>query len=243
MAKEMDTRHLVVYCKSISVDWVYHMGRCTLYFIIFSALRVFALWDRNIPMTLLVLALNLVPVATDIIRYLARFAMISSTTLPASILIELGTRIALIVGDALVLAVTWVKTARNLAEGARIGMRTPLSTMLLRDGTIYFALQPILISRFLLNLRQVGSPEIDSQEAFNSQFSVPGFRVPSLASIVGNMGNDLEHGDLAEEVDDEVENTSGSIQAEEGAVPEAIIETHFSSMNPTPSTSRLADIA
>ncbi|THG99236.1 hypothetical protein EW026_g3061 [Hermanssonia centrifuga] len=144
--------------------------------------------------------------------------------------------------------------------------------MLLRDGTIYFAilfvmniaqvvletpsfasfdfvltvietLQPILISRFLLNLRQVGSPEIDSQEAFNSQFSVPGFRVPSLASIVGNMGNDLEHGGLAEEVDDEVENTSGSIQAEEGAVPEAIIETHFSSMNPTPSTSRLADIA
>ncbi|PSS30880.1 hypothetical protein PHLCEN_2v2607, partial [Hermanssonia centrifuga] len=93
---------------------------------------------------------------------------------------------------------------------------------------------PILISRFLLNLRQVGSPEIDSQEAFNLQFSAPGFRVPTLASIVGNMGGDLDYDGPAEEVEDEVENTSGSIQAEEGAVPGAIIETHPSSMNLTP---------
>ncbi|PSS05552.1 hypothetical protein PHLCEN_2v3722 [Hermanssonia centrifuga] len=170
--------------------------------------------------------------------------MTSPTSLPASILITLGTSIALSLGDALVLAVTWVKTARNWTEGARIGMRTPLSTMLLRDGTVYFAMQPILISRFLLNLRQVGSPEIDSQEAFNSQFSVPGFRVPSLASIVGNMGEDLEHGILAEEVEGEVEKNSGSIQAEEGEIPGAIIEAHPSSMNPTPSTqaSRLIHI-
>ncbi|THG92802.1 hypothetical protein EW026_g8230 [Hermanssonia centrifuga] len=106
------------------------------------------------------------------------------------------------------------------------------STVLQMVGT----LQPVLISRFLLNLRQVGSPEIDSQEAFNSQFSVPGFRVPTLVSFLGNMGEELDHGDPAEEleVDDETENisggvqaddieaenTSGSIQAEEAAVPE-----------------------
>ncbi|THG98849.1 hypothetical protein EW026_g3415 [Hermanssonia centrifuga] len=146
--------------------------------------------------------------------------------------------------------------------------------MLLRDGTIYFAILlmmniaqmvvktvpsfenfsyvstviqtwvPILTSRFLLNLCQVaGSPEIDSQEAFNSRFSVPRFRVPSLASIIGNMGEDLDHSGTAEE-DDEVENSSsGSVQAEEGAAPEAIIEAHPSSINPTPSTSRLIHIA
>ncbi|THG94501.1 hypothetical protein EW026_g6979 [Hermanssonia centrifuga] len=204
---------------------------------VFSALRVFALWDRNVPMTLLVLALNLVPVAVNITRYSARFAITLSTSLTGSILIVLG--------DALVLAVTWLKTARNLTEGARIGMRTPLSTMLLRDGTIYFAvllmmnialvviltvpsfqffgvvstvigtLQPILISRFLLNLRQVGSPENDSQEAFNSQFSVPGFCVPTMESIIGNMGENLDHGGPTEEVEDEVENISGSVQAED----------------------------
>ncbi|PSR81170.1 hypothetical protein PHLCEN_2v6505 [Hermanssonia centrifuga] len=76
-------------------------------------------------------------------------------------------------------------------------------------------LEPILISRFLLNLRQVGSPEINSQEAFNSQFSVPGFRVPSLASIIGNMGEDLDHSGPAEEVDDETVNIPGSVQAED----------------------------
>ncbi|PSR74193.1 hypothetical protein PHLCEN_2v10041 [Hermanssonia centrifuga] len=134
------------------------------------------------------------------------------------LLIALGTRIATSLSDALVLVVTWVKTARNLTEGARIAITRKLRFCHNSD------INPILISRFLLNLRQVGSPEIDSQEAFNSQFSVPGFRIPSLASIIGNMGEDLDYGGLAEEVEDEAENTSESIQAEEGAVPETIIE-------------------
>ncbi len=57
------------------------------------------------------------------------------------------------------------------------------------------------------------------------------------------MGEDLDHSGTAEE-DDEVENSSsGSVQAEEGAAPEAIIEAHPSSINPTPSTSRLIHIA
>ncbi|PSS16473.1 hypothetical protein PHLCEN_2v3248 [Hermanssonia centrifuga] len=61
---------------------------------------------------------------------------------------------------------------------------------------------PILISRFLLNLRQLGEPEDEIQSRFNSQFSISGFRVPTLEGIVGNMGADLDHGP-AEEVDDE----------------------------------------
>ncbi len=44
--------------------------------------------------------------------------------------------IATSLGDVLVLVVTWVKTVKNLAEGARIGIRTPLSTMLFRDGAL-----------------------------------------------------------------------------------------------------------
>ncbi len=57
------------------------------------------------------------------------------------------------------------------------------------------------------------------------------------------MGEDLEHGGPAEEIEDEVENNSGRVQAEEGAVPEATIEVHSSSMKPTPSTSLLIHIA
>ncbi|THG95011.1 hypothetical protein EW026_g6569 [Hermanssonia centrifuga] len=127
---------------------------------------------------------------------------------------------------------------------AQVVVRTVPSFQSFDFVTIVIAtLQPILISRFLLNLRQVGSPEIDSQEAYNSQFSVPGFRIPSLSSIVGNMGEDLDHGGPVEEVEAEAENYSGSIQAEEGAAPEEIIEAHPSSMDPTPSTSQLIHIA
>ncbi len=57
------------------------------------------------------------------------------------------------------------------------------------------------------------------------------------------MGEDLDHGGPVEEVEDEAENYSGSIQAEEGAAPEEIMEAHPSSMNPIPSTSQLIHIA
>ncbi|PSS35596.1 hypothetical protein PHLCEN_2v1448 [Hermanssonia centrifuga] len=171
----MDPRYLVAYGKPIFVDRVHHMDRCTLYLLIFSALRVFALWDRNVPMTLLVLALNLVPVAVNI--FLSSQESAGFTADPI-----FGT------------------FCDNIVDFSH---------------RVYFDLQPILISRFLLNLRQVGSPEIDSQEAFNSQFSVPGFCVPTMESIIGNMGENLDHGGPTEEVEDEVENISGSVQAED----------------------------
>ncbi len=63
-------------------------------------------------------------------------------------------------------------------------------------------LAPILISRFLLNLRQLG--ELENETQFNSRFSIPGFRVPTSINIVGNMGADLDHG-FSEELDDESE--------------------------------------
>ncbi|THG94849.1 hypothetical protein EW026_g6701 [Hermanssonia centrifuga] len=148
--------------------------------------------------------------------------------------VSLGTHLALIAADVLVLALTWNRTFTHRMAAIRVGVQTPLSAMLLRDGTVYFVvllainltdvigntvpslqatsavtsnligtLTPILISRFLLNLRQLGEPENETQSRFNSRFSVPGFRVPTLESIVGNMGADLYHGP-AEEVDGEV---------------------------------------
>ncbi len=54
-------------------------------------------------------------------------------------------------------------------------------------------LQPILVSRFLLNLRQITETEHEREDAYNSSFSIPRFRVPTLASILGNLGEDLVH--------------------------------------------------
>lgn len=65
-------------------------------------------------------------------------------------------------------------------------------------------LQPIIVSRFLLNLRQADYPESSIQTSRFGQFSMPmNFRVPTLQSIVGNMGEPLEHGDREDMDEDE----------------------------------------
>lgn len=54
-------------------------------------------------------------------------------------------------------------------------------------------LQPILISRFLINLRQVDSSNNTTQMAHFSKFSMPNLRIATINDIVGNMGEELEH--------------------------------------------------
>ncbi|PSR76364.1 hypothetical protein PHLCEN_2v8504 [Hermanssonia centrifuga] len=72
------------------------------------------------------------------------------------------------------------------------------------DSLPSLSFQPILISRFLLNLRQVGASQ-DPQNTTVSRFSIPALRVPTLASsALGNMGEDLDHG-YTGDVDEEVE--------------------------------------
>ncbi len=86
---------------------------------------------------------------------------------------------------------------------------------------------PILISRFLLNLRQLGAPQNETQSRFNSRFSIPGFRVPTLESIVGNMGADLDHGPGKEPgVDEETEDVDDHVDGcnVEVAVPDVVLE-------------------
>ncbi|KAL1941683.1 hypothetical protein VTO73DRAFT_7122 [Trametes versicolor] len=93
-----------------------------------------------------------------------------------------ATRICLIIADALVIGVTWWRTWRFRVTAAQANVRTTFLQLLLRDGTIYFVillilnilqiivritaqanfittfeepLTAILISRFLMNLREV----------------------------------------------------------------------------------------
>ena len=67
------------------------------------------------------------------------------------VLVSLSTRFAVIIGDVLVLLVTWSKTARSYRESRRTGIRAPLATLLFRDGERDFgvcALSHKLISIF-----------------------------------------------------------------------------------------------
>ena len=51
--------------------------------------------------------------------------------------------------------------------------------------------QNVLISRFLLNLKRTQAPSVASRP---SGLSLSGFQVPTIASIVEDMGRPLQHG-------------------------------------------------
>ncbi len=50
--------------------------------------------------------------------------------------VSLATRTAVIVGDVLVLVITWTKTAQAYREARRMKIRAPLTTIVFRDGAI-----------------------------------------------------------------------------------------------------------
>ncbi|THG97169.1 hypothetical protein EW026_g4784 [Hermanssonia centrifuga] len=113
----------------------------------FSALRVFAICDRNITLAIIVLMLNLVPVGTNIYDFsretdlfyvdpilgaICTFNLDVSGTLLISMV--LGTRTSLIAADILVVVFTWHKTFMVRRQAARIGLQTPVYSLILRDG-------------------------------------------------------------------------------------------------------------
>lgn len=59
--------------------------------------------------------------------------------------------------------------------------------------TVLSSLQPIMISRFLINLRQAASTGGSGQRGASS-FSVANFRIPSLNAVIGNMSEPLAFG-------------------------------------------------
>ncbi|KAJ3547094.1 hypothetical protein NM688_g5437 [Phlebia brevispora] len=133
--------------------------------------------------------------------------------------------------NIIVVAATWSKIYRHSREAAALSMRVGYGMILLRDGSIYFLtllllaivelpletvpsfqaanpviaitqpLQPILISRFLINLRQVDNSATDVVNTRDlSRFSIPNFRTPTMQDIIGPMGEPLYHGE--QEVND-----------------------------------------
>lgn len=62
------------------------------------------------------------------------------------------------------------------------------------------SIQPILISRFLINLRRSAGTY---DHATGSDFSAPRFRTSVVATVVGDMGEPLQHGMLSEANDED----------------------------------------
>jgi len=158
-------------------------------------------------------------------------------------IVEITTRATTILVDVVILVVTWWKTYTTARMAREAKIETPLSQLLLRDGTVYFlgllignvitltiylakynngfqlaigiyCMESIIISRFLLNLREVGSNQHDA-----SRLSTSGSRlsVGLHFAVVGNMGEEL-HGsfgigaypsDLEGEDDDRIGGVEG----------------------------------
>ncbi|TBU27604.1 hypothetical protein BD311DRAFT_778821 [Dichomitus squalens] len=89
----------------------------------FATLRVYALTGRDWRIPSIVALLMLGPIAANIILSCSAHIVV------------LVSRICLIAGDAVVIAVTWWKTYRLKREAEASDIKAPLVTMLLRDGT------------------------------------------------------------------------------------------------------------
>ncbi|KAH9947315.1 hypothetical protein B0H21DRAFT_348005 [Amylocystis lapponica] len=130
------------------------------------------------------------------------------------------TRACLIASDAIVLLVTWANTYKIKKHADRIDVKAPLVTLLLRDGTLYFLLllllnilhmalylanifvdmiyfigpiSSVIMSRFLLNLRQVYLTDNIDETRTSTRSNVSDMRF--AASFVGNLGAPLSYGE------------------------------------------------
>ena len=52
----------------------------------------------------------------------------------SSHVVSLATRIAVIIGDVIVILVTWSKTSQLYRESRHLGIKAPLATLMFRDG-------------------------------------------------------------------------------------------------------------
>lgn len=221
---------------------------------VFSALRVYATWNRNITLAIIVLALGLVPFGTNLVgvihtEYGMLPAPIDACWASVNVSDEVNTiflfttRGAAVLSDALVLILTWMKTYRQWNHARKAKLKLSLSTCLLRDGTWYFVgllivnvaqmttfnpsaapltlvlstLPPILVSRFMLNLRHASrGSQSDSSTASATIMSDADFRTPSR--LTGDMGGVLRHGydDSVTWVSSQETDTSDGAECENG---------------------------
>ncbi|KAL4251377.1 hypothetical protein ABKN59_005566 [Abortiporus biennis] len=209
---------------------------------VIMCLRLYAIWSKSFSVLVLFALLGFAPQVTRIYLYARTSHYKPATPLPVgcggvsirdqnlhsfAIIREFWSQFLVwivipaygIVYDALILIMTWAKTAgiRRILKSQQVNTDCSIVIYLLRDGTIYFlclmilnavtlmgvktlttggvpivlqSVTSILISRFMLNLRGVYLPKDDSSDSFHpSNISDLQF----ASNIVGNLGAPLNH--------------------------------------------------
>ncbi|KAH9841102.1 uncharacterized protein C8Q71DRAFT_890845 [Rhodofomes roseus] len=190
---------------------------------VFAALRAFAISGYNWPAALLILAFGSITIWSNVYLigkttyYVESYGSVAAC---ANTLDISGKSYHItVLSDALAMGITWWRTwgIKKAADDARIS--TPLTTVLLRDGSLYFAalaalsiaqtfmqiydgdidylsyfltpLPAICISRFLLNLRSSsGLSQLASATASQSE-TTPVGTLHFAHRVAGNLGNML----------------------------------------------------
>jgi len=136
----------------------------------FDALRVYALWEKSLWISIPVFVVAITPAWTNLyataLTYLESIGLFPlpfggcniGSSLSGRQQLQWGSvnRATTIVSNALVLSATWYKTFHAVREGHWLRLPVRLSDLLIRDGTIYFSLMFILnVSQFVLDLTDV----------------------------------------------------------------------------------------
>ncbi|EKM56285.1 uncharacterized protein PHACADRAFT_207564 [Phanerochaete carnosa HHB-10118-sp] len=232
---------------------------------LFSALRVYALWQQSrmkYVFTTIVFMLGLVPVGTNI------FASVHTVLLCQDIPIH-GTYCSnfvniqpkltndAIAADIAVLALTWVKSFKQFQEMRRLELGSSISTVLLRDGSLYFVallamnilqlltftdafveanyadaflqfMPAVLVQRFMLNLRQLSFHTDDQESISDAQhFSLLSINFRAPSDFLGNIGEPLDY-DQLELIEDDSGDSRSSVAEEQGYRPEGGFVQHAS---------------
>ncbi|KAI0681905.1 Six-hairpin glycosidase-like protein [Cerioporus squamosus] len=166
--------------------------------VVFSALRIHAINNRNWWWTASIFLLGFVSTPLNI--------ACSGPTLTYGT-VSLGIRACKICLDVVVLGITWYRTAGIVKATRGAHVDTSVVSVLLRDGTTYFFLNAVTMSRFILNLRVATSHAGGTSRTLStlppqSTQSDIRFSSSSGSSILGNIGASVEvAGDSDCEVD------------------------------------------
>ncbi|OCH90119.1 hypothetical protein OBBRIDRAFT_731344, partial [Obba rivulosa] len=103
---------------------------------VFSAVRIYAVSGGSWWLASAVCLLNVVPVGTNSVRStkLEISLPIILTLSETAASVTTATRACVIAADVLILLVIWLKTYATLISARRHNIRTPIVTVLLRDG-------------------------------------------------------------------------------------------------------------
>ncbi|KAJ3546144.1 hypothetical protein NM688_g5546 [Phlebia brevispora] len=140
--------------------------------------------------------------------------------------VSIAITVTTISADLIAIVITWLKTYRHVRQAATVGVDVSFGGVLLRYGILYFSvicvlnilqflaaaipssrvsnplitfveiIPSIVVSRFLINLRESGDSPTPSSASKSSRFSTLNFQshASTLPGVLGNLGEPLADG-------------------------------------------------